>query len=668
MKRMFAMLSLFTLTAGAEASVVYPQKTIRFPGSGVSAFDADGTTLIAGSCWCREDGGVVFDISDPTNIVFHGAFKPCGYVTSSPVIIPGTCFALVPNWQSASVVDFSDKAAPRVVQNLALDPKKRNVLEIRLIGRHIFLQGDERCHVYAWNGKTCRAEFVEAFDHDKRRFPQRPAPDPRTRYLPQALRDTAKVVGEHAFVVDVERASVRSFHFARGKAVPVCERFMAFGLPAVAAKGDTAYVYSSSFRCQHRVLALDLGKSGYADFASAVVTPKNSYGECFTMGMLPVGAAEVVGDRLLFDDGAAEIAPDGSLEKVQLRQTSAAGMSVDGTRVALAQSSRVEVRDFTRAAKKQVLSSYGFTNLLHATGVALKGNVLWTIAVPKPSPRASFLNVPPPVEAYLYALDVSKPEAFVLSRTVISSAVACVFAREGLLVAPGIASKAGPARVTVMDTSDPSVPKVLTQAEGLVNYASYRVRASGGAVYFNDGGCVKRLDLADPKAPKVDRVYTSNRDDVYGVDDFAIADGRLYAVSHGSLAVYGLAGEGAVAPADDADRPAWSETPPAGVTFCYENAADVRIPEGEACASVVAKDGTTYVAAGVPVLAVVRKDGSVSYVRHKGPRWHYYGAYGKGVALSADGKTVYVDSSEGEGGYLSYSTESLRRWQLPVGD
>lgn len=660
MKISVFLLSFCALAASADPCVIRPQKTLHFPGSGVSAFDADGTTLIAGSCWCREDGGVVFDISDPTNIAFKAGFKACGYVTSSPVIIPGTSFALVPNWSSASVVDFSDKAAPRIVQSLARDPKKRNVLEIRLLGRYIFLQGDERCHVYQWNEKVNRAEFVEAFDHDKRRFPQRPAPDPRTRLLPASLRETAKVVGDHAFVVDVERASVRSFHLAKGKAVPVCERFMTFGLGAVAVKGDRAYVYSSSFRCQHRLMTLDLTKDGIVDFGETVVSPKNSYGECFVMGMLPVGAVEVVGDRVLFDDGAVEIAPDGAFGKPTLRKTSAAGMSVEGTRVALAQSSRVEVRDFARPAKNAVLASYDFTNLLHATGVALKGDVLWAVVVPKPFPRASFLNVPAPEEAYLYAFDVSKKTAAVLSRTTIPSAVSCVFARDALLVIPGIASKAGPACVTLVDTSDPRAPKILSKTQGLIGHSSYRAKASGGKVYFNDGGRVKRLDLAEVAAPKVDRIYESNRENVYGVDDFAIADGRLCALSHGSLAVYGLEGEGSVPPCADADLPQWTEKPPAGVTFSYAKAKDVKIPDGEVCAVVVAKDGTAYVAAGVPVLAVVRPDGRVTYVRHKGPRWHYYGAYGKGVALSPDEKTVYVDCCEDEGGCLAYAVDALR--------
>lgn len=645
----------------AEPPKTYPQKTIRFPGSGACAFDADGTTLIACSAWCREDGGVVFDISDPTNIVFAGAFKSCGYVTSSPVIIPGTSFALVPNWRSASVVDFSDKCAPRIVQSLAFDSEKRNAVEVRLVGRYILLQGDRSCHVYLWNDKTNRAEFVEAFDNDRRRFPQPPAPDPRARALPKPLCDEARVIGDYAFVVDVDRASVRAFHLLHGKAIPVCERFMTFGLPAVALKGDCAYVYSPSFRWRHRLMALDISKDGFCDFGETLVLPRNSAGECFTMGMLPVGAVTVVGNRLLFDDGHVEISSRGAFANPELRTTSAAGISVDGTRVALAQSTRIEVRDFTKSSAKAVLSSLAFTNMLHATGVALRGDVLWAVVVPKSSSNASFLNSPPPEKAYLYALDVSKREASVLSRTVISSAVSCAFARDGVLVVPGISSAVGSAHVTVVDTSNPCAPRILARAEGVIQGAAYRVKASNGDVFFNDCGCVKRLDVSDPAAPKVVRIYESNREDVYGVDDFAISDGRLCAISHGSVAVYGLEGEGAVSPSVDEDVPKWFEKPPKGVVFSYVNAAGIALPEGEACASVVGKDGTVYVAAGVPVLAAVRKNGLVLYVRHKGPRWHYFGAYGRGVDLSADEKIVYVDCGKDEGGYLAYSTEALKK-------
>ena len=659
------MIAALAAAAALRVSAVeptYPQKTLRFPGSGFTHFTVAGDVLVAGTCWNREEGGAVYDLSDPANPVYRGGFKSCGYVTSDPVAIPGTPYVLFTHWHSANIVDVSDPSRARILQTLAFDLKERTALEARMIGDWIFLQGDRTVTVYRWNPAFARAEFVERFAHDKVRFPQAPAPDARARCLPEPLRKTARVAGDCAFVTDIDRTSVRSFRLGQGRAKPLAEKHYVYGLSAVAVDGDTAYVYTPTFRSEHALLRLDLTKDGVVDFESgAVVEPRDPKAEFFTMGMLPSGAVEV-------RDG----------KPIACR--SAANMCVDGARVAVAESSRLAVFERMANGRNRVLSEYFPTNMLHATGVALRGDTLFAIAVPKPKPNANFLCVPVPDRAYLLALDVSRPQAALVSTTELPAAVCCALASDAVLYVPGIAHGDARARFAVVEVSDAAKPVVLARLDGLVSGSAYHVKRYAEGVFFNDGAKVKRLDVADVCRPKVAAEYVSNREIAYGVDDFTVAAGRLYALSHSSLAVYGVNGEGAVAPVLTPDRPVWSEKPFAGVTFCTNRTAVangrryvcrdalglevdgrlLRLPEGNAEAVVVAADGTAYVAAGVAMLAVFAPDGRVTLVRHRGPRWNYNYAYARGVALAADGKTVYVDAGEGEGCYLAYDVAALK--------
>ena len=661
MRKLTLVLGLVCVGAAQAVETVYPQKTIRFPGSGVTHFGVSGKTLVAGTCWNREEGGAVFDLSDPANPVYRGGFKSCGYVTSDPVMIPGTSCALFTHWHSANIVDFSDSANARILQTLAFNLKERTALEARMIGEWIFLQGDRRCTVYRWNPKYGRAELVESFEHDKAKFPQPPAPDPKARFLPEALRKTARSSGDCVFVTDIDRTSVRSFGPVGGRMKPIGERFYVYGLSSVAVDGGKAYVYTPTFRCEHALLTLDLAKEGIADFEpTAVIEPRDPKAEYFTMGMLPSGSVEVRDGR-------------------PLAFRSAANMCVDGARIAVAESSRLAVVERPARGKDKVISEYFPTNMLHATGVALRGGTLFAIVVPKPKPNMSFLSAPVPDRAYLLALDVTKPQAELLSRTELPSAVACVLAADDVLYVPGIAHGGEKAVFTVVDVADPAKPSVVARLDGMIEGSSYHIKRYAEGIFFNDGIRVKRLATDDVRRPAVAAEYRSNREIAYGVDDFTVAAGKVYALSHSSLAVYGVKGEGAVPPERHEDAPAWSEKPFEGVAFSTAKTAEangrryvcrdalgleidgklVRLPEGNAEAVVVGTDGTAYVAAGVAMLAVFTPDGRVEMVRRKGPRWNYNYAYATGVALSDDGKTVYVDAGEGEGCYLAYQVEKI---------
>jgi len=297
----------------------------------------------------------------------------------------------------------------------------------------------------------------------------------------------------------------------------------------------------------------------------------------------------------------------------------------------------------------------------------------------KTDAKKNFLHLPAPEKSYLLSLNVSSSNAVLLAKTEVPSAVACVLAAENVLYVPGIAHTGGEADFAVVDVADAERPKILERRRDLVNVSCTRIRRIGSDVFYNDWKEVKRLMLADPRHPVLTRVYRSNRRYPPSVDDFAVSNGKLYALSHSSLAVYGLDGEGAVEPEKAADRPKCSATPFPRVHFSYAKTAAakgrtyvcrdalgleidgklVRLPEGNAEAVIVADDGTAYVAAGVATLAVFTPDGKVKMARDRGDRWTYSHAYAKGVALSADGKTVYVDAGEKDGAYLAYPAKAV---------
>ena len=337
----------------------------------------------------------------------------------------------------------------------------------------------------------------------------------------------------------------------------------------------------------------------------------------------------------------------------------AGGMSVDGTRVASARGSEFVVLDYAKGPRSTIVSRYAQTNLLQATGVALSGNILYAIAIPKTTPRQTFLCTQPPDHSVLMVLDVSTPEARELARLDVPIATTCELVREGILYVPGIDHRGASTGLAIVDVSAPSRPKIVAKPIGVVADACYRIRATPYGVFLADGVRVKKLDIADPIMPKVAAEYVSNREVLYGVDDFDVVDGKLYAVSHASLAVYALTGLDGVAPKIEPSHPSWSEKLPAGFALRTTCEKKVALPEGECVASVVAQDGTVYVAAGYSGLAIVSPDGRVRYARHLGPSANYNYNYATGVALSSDGKRVCLFSGEGEGCYLVYEVDSL---------
>ena len=633
------------LATGLAADVLYPQKTIRFPGGGSTEFCATANAVVGGSWWNREGGVTAFDCTNPSNLVCASVVKNCGYVTSAPVAVPGTTFAVFTDWHSATVVDTSDPKDARVVQTLGFDLSERRAIDIRLVGRLLLVQGDRRCTVYKWNDATSRFDTVDEVAAKPADFPGPPPTDGRVkRWFAEDERKGVRIVGDFAYLFSRERSSVSSYALTKGRPVKLDEKFLIWGLPSVAIDGDRARIYAACASGGHVLVTLDLKKEGLVDFEREARVEKVGKGERKSypvMGMRSSGVVVSAGGRIVSDGLAG-------------------GLSADGDRVASARGEEIVVQDWSRHPKSAVVSRFALTNLLHATGVALKGGVLYAIAEPKTAPRQSFLCTPPPERSVLLVLDVSAPEARELARLDVPTATTCELVREGLLYVPGIARGDTPASFAVVDVSEPSAPKVVATPKGLVEGSCYRIRTFPEGVFLADGAKVKRLDLADPRAPTVAAEYVSNREVRYGVDDFDVAGGRVYAISHASLAVYAVDGSGGVAPKAEADMPVWSEKPPDGFAIRTTCERKVSLPEGECVASVVAKDGTTYVAAGYSGLAVVAPDGRVSYARHRGPRAHYNYNYATGVALSADGRRVCLFSGEGEGCYLTYDAAALR--------
>ena len=128
--------------------------------------------------------------------------------------------------------------------------------DIRLVGKLLLVQGDRRCTVYRWNPKYGRAELVESFEHEKAKFPLPPAPDPKARFLPEALRKTARSSGDYVFVTDIDRTSVRSFGPVGGRMKPIGEKFYVYGLSSVAVDGGKAGTMFKSF--EPDVVLLDI--------------------------------------------------------------------------------------------------------------------------------------------------------------------------------------------------------------------------------------------------------------------------------------------------------------------------------------------------------------------------------------------------------------------------
>lgn len=570
---------------------ILPLRTIRFPGGGIDHGTADRRVLCATSGWSREDGAQIFDISEPSRLRLVGRVGARGYAVAPPVLLGG--YALYPNLCSVSVVDFTQPESPRHACLLS----RTTGSGVRVAGRFIVSRGGDGVRLYRLDGRAPKAPPVwigylpeqplSGFPVSEREFPtvagtgtnrlwrtyeltdsgfrlksessveRKPAPatpDPRLAAFPKNSRSRWVFSGPHAFRFDTSRPSISSYEVRGTNAVFLGESFFLHALGTVAAKDNTAYVYSPGAR--RTVLTLDVGEKGAVcrDFSSGLVGLELARTNTFmTIGMQTGGAIARNGDKLFCDDGIVEIGTDGRLVPVRDPVLAAANHSFDGHRVAIAQSRRCRVLDFSRFPEVKTVADFAPTGLVHITGCALADDRLYLTWLPKSVPNHDFIYNKPS-RGYIASVALKTAKAGLVteadSTLEIPAAVTCLMAGGRYLYAPGYNGV-----FTVVDAGDPANLKIIAERDDLLPGGSYKIKAAGPRVFCQTGARIVELDVSDPGHPQTARIFTRGEPGAPGYDDFTVDGGRLYALAHASLDVFDLDGEPRLstrpAPAED---------------------------------------------------------------------------------------------------------------------
>lgn len=502
---------LLAMLAGVDASAavpsVFPEKTIRFPGSGCTSFATDGRVLYAVSAWTRENGAVVFDVSDPKNMRFTADLPAHGYSTTDPVLVGD--FAYQPLWYGAMRVKLTDPKHPTYELVDFAWPKHtadrivREGNELKFISKSGVITHDVSADLRSATPFT-RDETVE-FEYDRR------------------------------------RSSFRSFRRHGKTKEYIGERFVLHSLSSLAVAGDTAYIAAATQPRTTGLWTLDLKKDGFVDFGTnALFRPAPLKGtQNFTMLMQSVGGiTDLGGGYLLADDGAVRLGAGGRMEFIGERERSVCNSAFEGTRVALAESDLIRVLDVREPERLREIARWALPVEDHATGIALEGDVLWAVVNEKPAHklhhRNAFLGYVPPKSA-LRKYRIEGTNLAEIAAIDIPASVACVRLKDGFLLVSGMSA------MSVVDgRAMRKVREIPLDGEG----ASYRVKRFGDRVFATAAHIgIKEYDWSDPSDPKVLRVFRRSGGANAAVDDFTVANGRLYALTHSALDVYDLATE-----------------------------------------------------------------------------------------------------------------------------
>lgn len=557
---------------------ILPLRTIRFPGGGIGHGVADRHTLCASSGWSREDGAQLFDISDPSRIRLAGRVGARGYAVAPPVLLGG--YAIYPNLASVSVVDITTPDTPRHACLLARSAGSA----VRVAGNFIVTRGGDGVRLYRLDGRAPKATPVwigflpeqplSGFPVSEKAFPTvsgsgtnrlwrtyeltdsgfrlksesavelKPAPatpDPRLAAFPGNSGPRCTFSGQHAFLFDTSRSSISSYEVKGTNALFLGERFFLHALGTVAARDNMAYVYSPGMR--RTVLTLDVAANGAAcrDFSAGLVSAALPRTNTFmTIGMQTGGAIARSGDILFCDDGMAMIGADGGLESVRDPDLAVANHAFDGQRVAMAQSRRCRVLDYSRFPDVKTVVDFAPTGLVHITGCALKGERLFVPWLPKSKPNHDFIYQKP-ARGFVASVDLKQAKDGQITEAEsvleISPAVTCLLVGDRYLYVPGYRGV-----FTIIDAADPAHLKIVAERDDLLTGGSYKIKAAGARVFCQCGDRIVELDVSQPEAPQIARVFVRGEPGSPGYDDFTVDGGRLYALAHASLDLFDLDG------------------------------------------------------------------------------------------------------------------------------
>ena len=521
-------------------NVVRPLATLRFPGGGIDHPAFAGDTVVAVSGWSREDGLETFNLSPRDGLRFAGRIGARGYAVANP--LPAGRFALFPNLVSIGVADLSDPAAPALAAQLARP--SGSAVRVAPDRSRVFVQTSAGVLVYASDPRLQDGIPVVREFHPGAKLDDfaRQEKDPRAAFLPPAFAARAAFDGDRAVAIDAAASSLALFSLDGTNAAEVASTPLLMSLGAIAAKDGTAYILSPSRR--QALLTLDARLPGPTNrtFRASLVGPEFARTNTFmTIGMQKGGTVIRAGDILFRDDGTARLAADGAASPVSEPALSVANASIDGTRIALAQSRRCRVLDFSRFPKLDVVCDFAPTGLVHITGCHLRGDDLFVTWLEKEKPNHDFIYRQPTnaVAAYVdlrQARDGLVRDAVSTAR--IPAAVSCLLVGDRWLYAPGY--KRG---FAVVDAADPRHLRLVSTPHLLAS-GSYKVKAFGGRVFCQDGRRILELDTSEPTAPAIARVFARGKPGAPGYDDFTVDGGKLYALAHSSLDLFDIADGG----------------------------------------------------------------------------------------------------------------------------
>ena len=521
----------------AAAAFAVPEKTLMFPGSGTTAFETDGKVLVAGTGWTRENGASIWDVSNPADMKYMAAVRARGYTTARPVFVGNRVY--MPLWFGAVRIDISDPAKASIEDLMDFDFPNHTCDWIVRDGNELAFVTRTGSRVYDVSDPSRPAVFAHASTNVPPAAPSAPK-DPRAKLLPQAVRGNARFVGDVAFGYDRNRSSYRTFRFEGTNVAELCERFMLHSLSTVAVVGGRAYVYAATQPMTHGVLSLDLAKDGYVDFAPGAVfqEPPPRGTDAFTMLMQSVGAiADLGGGYLLADDGLVKLDAQGRASFAVPRECPVCNYAFDGKRVLLAQSRVVRLADLSAPGSVRETARWVADDMTHATGAALDGADCWILTQERQGPGKGFLTYVPP-KSTLRKLRADGTNLVETARCDLPPSASCVHVADGILYVAGLSHRGEHNVTTIVDGC---AMKILDTRTDISEGSAYKIKRFGNRIFLSDTRVgIKELDFADSAHPRVKGVWRRSKGDNPAYDDFTVADGRLYALSHSSLDIYAL--------------------------------------------------------------------------------------------------------------------------------
>ena len=493
----FASLAL----AGEMISLTLPEKTIRFPGGNYGHVAVSNGLAVTCSGWSREDTAAVFDVSDSAAIKFIARFPAKGYSCAAPVFFGTRCY--VPNGFSASVIDLTDRARPKLEGYLNPQFPQNGCEELWTTNGVLYFRV----------GKQAYQVEADGFSFSEADVPLPPK----------------KKNGKDAGSVSLRDNAVCT----EGDTSP-----FVYNLASIAADGDTAWIYAPAKVSD--LLTLDVSATGLRRFGKTLKMAKieRTY---TTMGMQTASCIEKQGSLLFADDGIVKINRDGSLSILRDRTAAASNMSFDAPRVAIAQCDRCRILDYSDLTAISVLDITPKTELpIHITGCSLSGNRLF-LAYTLVEEKGQDFIYKFPQKGYVASIDLTAPEEPLCTLPIMP----CVaLERTGdYLYVTGRSGK-----FAIIDASQPANLRLLEIRDDLLDGDGYKIKSFNGRVFFLNGHRVGELDIADPRHPLVKHTYERGKGThAPSYDDFTVSGNRLYAVAHASVDVFLL---------DDPDRSA----------------------------------------------------------------------------------------------------------------